>query len=269
MLGEFIPIIDVEKANKKLKAKNNEETIEVPENLMNIDIEYLYEDYQSTIDAKNRFEDKAKTIIAALTIAITLILNLSKIIEAIVIKFDERAVIIGVFILASLTIVYMLMAGMMSIQVLIKENILYTVSLEAKSRKDKKDIYKKTQMNINQNLARNNIIYSAYRAIRNSVFCLVVIFILAIFPLSNSGEGDLNNTSIQNDNIIFGAEAVRWIDENPNMSFDKIIKLYDEKGKDDSIKNIYDRENKIMVSVRKVENLYIIDSIASDIEEIR
>jgi len=73
MLGEFIPIIDVEKANKKLKAKNNEETIEVPENLMNIDIEYLYEDYQSTIDAKNRFEDKAKTIIAALTIAITLI----------------------------------------------------------------------------------------------------------------------------------------------------------------------------------------------------
>lgn len=152
MLGEFIPIIDVEKANKKLKAKNNEETIEVPENLMNIDIEYLYEDYQSTIDAKNRFEDKAKTIIAALTIAITLILNLSKIIEAIVIKFDERAVILGVFILASLAIVYMLMAGMMSIQVLIKENILYTVSLEAKSQKDKKDIYKKTQMNINQNL---------------------------------------------------------------------------------------------------------------------
>lgn len=138
MLGEFIPIIDVEKANKKLKAKNNEETIEVPENLMNIDIEYLYEDYQSTIDAKNRFEDKAKTIIAALTIAITLILNLSKIIEAIVIKFDERAVILGVFILASLAIVYMLMAGMMSIQVLIKENILYTVSLEAKSQKDKK-----------------------------------------------------------------------------------------------------------------------------------
>ena len=77
MLGQIIPIIDITKKNKILREKNRTvSNIEIPENIEEIDIKYLEDDYKATLDVKNRFEDKAKTIIAALTIAITLILNL-------------------------------------------------------------------------------------------------------------------------------------------------------------------------------------------------
>lgn len=269
MLGKLIPIIDALKVNKKLKEKNNKASIELPEKLSEIDIKYLEEDYKNTIDTKNRFEDKAKTIIAALTIAITLILNLSTIIETITLKFNKPLINILVFILAFLAIVFMLIAGMMSIQVLIKENLLYYVSLEERAKKDKKAIYTITQMNINQNLIRNNIIYSAYCSIRNSAFCLMVIFIMAIMPMSDNNRVDMQVSPMQKNDISFGVRAINWVAENENASFDKIIALYDKEVQDGSIKNIYDKENQIIVSVKKVDSIYIIDSIISDVEELK
>ena len=176
MLGEIIPIIDVYKSNRILCKKN----IEIPENIENIDIKYLESDYNATVEAKNRFEDKAKTIVAALTISITLILNLSKIINTVVTKISVPYFGYVIFILAILSILYMIMAGIMSIQVLIKENLLYPIPLE--KRTAKKSIFQATQQNVNQNLIRNNMIYAAYISIRNSVICLLIIFGLAIYP---------------------------------------------------------------------------------------
>ena len=83
MLGTIIPVIDAIKANKRLKEKIAKQEVNIPEYIDDIDIKCLEDDYKSAVEAKNRFEDKAKTIIAALTISITLILNLSKIIETI------------------------------------------------------------------------------------------------------------------------------------------------------------------------------------------
>lgn len=270
MLGEIIPVIDAVKANKRLKERNNAQDIEIPENIEDIDVKYLEEDYRNTIETKNRFEDKAKTIIAALTIAITLILNLSKIIETISDKFDILAINYFIFVLAVLAIVYMLIAGIMSIQVLIKENLLYSIPLQERTLKNKKSIYIKTNLNINQNLIRNNIIYSAYRSIRNSVLCLVVIFILAIMPFQISDNKDIlseNMDSMQN--ISFGRDAVIWLSENDdkNVSFDKVIDMFmdSEKG---ITKNIYDKENEIIITIKKVDSYYIINNIISDIEEV-
>ena len=66
MLGQIIPIIDIAKKNKILREKNcTVSNIEIPENIEEIDIKYLEDDYKATLDVKNRFEDKAKTIIAA------------------------------------------------------------------------------------------------------------------------------------------------------------------------------------------------------------
>ena len=143
MLGQIIPIIDIYKVNKTLRKKNCEIfNNEVPENIEQIDIKYLEDDYKAAIEQKNRFEDKAKTIIAALTIAITLILNLSKIIDTIATKIPLPYFNYVIFVLAILSILYMLLAGIMSIQVLIKENILYSISLE--KRTDKKSIFQST-----------------------------------------------------------------------------------------------------------------------------
>ena len=145
MIGEIIPVVRVIKANKLLKEKNTAQNFEIPENIEEIDIKYLQEDYKSELEAKNRFEDKAKTIIAALTISITLILNLSKIIESITSKYELLIIEWIIFILAILAIMYMLIAGIMSIQVLIKENLIYSITLTERTEKNKKNIYIKIQ----------------------------------------------------------------------------------------------------------------------------
>ena len=96
MLGQIIPIIDICKSNRVLREKN----IEIPESIETIDIKFLENDYNATVEAKNKFEDKAKTIVAALTISITLILNLSKIIDTVVTKFPIGHFRYFIFILA-------------------------------------------------------------------------------------------------------------------------------------------------------------------------
>lgn len=271
MFGEIIPILDVISANKKLKKKNDTQDIEIPENLLEIDIKYLDDDYRSTIDAKNRFEDKAKTILAALTIAITLILNLSKIIDTVLVKFEHPVVNIIIFILAILAIIYMLMAGIMSIQVLIKENILYPIPLIDRTSQDRKSIYIKTQLNINQNLIRNNIIYSAYRSIRNSVFCLVVIFILAILPFQMSRNDDIvYENNYKYESISFGMDAINWLSENSqvSISWEKIIDKYDEESVEDGSVSIYDKENGIIILIEMKDDMYVIENIISNVKEV-
>lgn len=271
MFGEIIPILDVISANKKLKKKNDTQDIEIPENLLEIDLKYLDDDYRSTIDAKNRFEDKAKTILAALTIAITLILNLSKIIDTVLAKFEHPAVNILIFILAILAIIYMLMAGIMSIQVLIKENIVYPIPLTDRTSQEKKSIYIKTQLNINQNLIRNNIIYSAYRSIRNSVFCLVIIFVLTILPYQMSTNDDIvYKNNYKYENISFGMDAINWLSENSQggISWEKIIDKYNEESIENGSVNIYDKENGIIIVIEKKDDMYVIENIISNVKEV-
>lgn len=270
MLGEIIPVIDAIRANKNLKEKIENQDVEVPEKIGEIDIKCLEEDYQNAIDTKNRFEDKAKTIVAALTISITLILNLSKIIDTISDKYRMQIINILIFALALLAIIYMLVAGIMSVQVLIKENVLYPISLKERSKKDKSSFYKKTQLNIKQNLIRNNIIYASYQSIRNSAICLVIIFILAILPYQNSNKSNVvyerENTNV---NICYSLDAMNWLMENNrDISFAKLIDAYAKDNENTTTKNIYDKENQIIVTIKKVDNLYVIDDIISPIEEI-
>lgn len=253
MLGTIIPVIDAIKANKRLKEKIAKQEVIIPEYIDDIDIKCLEDDYKSAVEAKNRFEDKAKTII-----------------ETISDKYDYYLVDILIFILAVLAIIYMLIAGIMSIQVLIKENILHSIPLSERTKKDKKSIYIKTQLNVNQNLIRNNIIFSAYESIRNSVICLIVIFILTIIPYSNKNDDSaIQLNQVSYDNICFGGGAVVWLSENKNDKelFDNVIAIYnkDNKGK---TRHIYDMENDILVSITQKEDVYVIDEIITDIEGI-
>ena len=168
-------------------------------------------------------------------------------------------------ILAIFSIIYMLSAGMLSIEVLIKENILHSISLNDKN--DKQAIYSAIQLNTNQNLIRNNIIYSSYCSIRNSAVCLVVIFVLSIFPTTFKDASDLQSPLKETDCISFGMNATKWLAENTSVSIDKIIDLCDKDMKNGTIKNIYDNKNHIMISIKKIDDIYIIDSIIDKIEE--
>lgn len=264
MLGQIIPIIDICKPNRVLREKN----IEIPESIETIDIKFLENDYNATVEAKNKFEDKAKTIVATLMIAITLILNLSKIIDTVVTKFPIGYFRYFIFILAILAILYMIMAGIMSIQVLIKENLLYQIPLE--KRTDRKSIFQSTQKNINQNLIRNNIIYASYISIRNSVICLLIIFGLAVFPYQkvNNIESTKINTTTE---VTYGNAAVEWLINNSQKApdFDKIIESYKNICNDGRQMNIYDKNQGIIVTIEAKNNSYFISAVIDNITEIK
>lgn len=271
MIKEIIPFLETYKANRILKEENTKGDIKIPKDVMNSDIKYLEEDYKNTMDIKNRLEDKAKTTIATLTISITLILNISNIIETIFQKYNFAIINISISILAVLSIVYMLIAGIVSIQVLIKENKVYPLSAIERTKSDKAHIYKTTQLNINQNIVRNNMIFAAYRAIRNSVICLVILFVIAVCPIQSGDNNEtLDKKTYDNRNICFGVDAVKWINENgeKNVNYDKIIDKYNKIEKIDAPQNIYDEINGVLVIVDMENDIYIVKNIISDIETI-
>ena len=49
---------------------------------------------------------------------------------------------------------------------------------------------------------------------------------------------------------------------------ERLIDAYARDNEKTTTKNIYDKENQIIVTIRKVDNLYVIDDIISQIEEI-
>ena len=160
----------------------------------------------------------------------------------------------------------MLVAGIMSIQVLIKENILYPIPLE--KRKEKTSIYQATQQNINQNLIRNNIIYAAYISIRNSVICLLVIFILAVLPYQSTNDISSLNSSDYAE-IMYENNAVNWLMNNSQKKIDwsEIIQYYNSSNANGTQKNIYDKKQGIVVTIGIQGETYIVSHIQGDIIE--
>lgn len=268
MLGEIIPIFDTIKANRKLKKKNEVLEFAVPDDFDKISYKSLEKEYEDTIEMKNRFEDKAKTIIASLTIAITLILNLSSVIGNISRKFQFVGVDVLIFTLSIMAIIYMLMAGLSCIMLIAKENILYKIPLLDISRKSRKCLYEYIQLNINQNLIRNNIIFTAYRSIRNSVICLFLIFIFAIFPYSpniiNKSDDIFNEQQ-----VLYSESAMDWIVKNREKDFmiEYFVNEYMTSGNYGS-RSLYCTNENILVEIELRDNVYIIKKITDNIHVI-
>jgi hypothetical protein len=174
----ILPFIESRLANNKLRKrieKNNENKISDVD-FDDVHLEALKEDYNSSIDRSKRLEDKAKSLLIAWTISITLIFNLPKFMRLTHASF----MIIKVNIILSIaTVLYMILAGIMVTQVLTAENVINVIGLQ--KRDDKEEYYRATLGNNYRNLIRNNNIVTAYRAVINSFICLGIIFLMNIF----------------------------------------------------------------------------------------
>lgn len=147
--------------------------------------EAILEEYNQTIDVKNTLEDKAKTNIAAFTVSISLILGLSALISSIYGYINTKFIHYIIFIITILGMVYMTIASLLSINMLNNENVVYMPDLLG-FNKSEIELYKmymeSIDLNKKQNLIRNNIIFTAYECIRNSVTCFFIVFIISILP---------------------------------------------------------------------------------------
>lgn len=197
IIGQVFPSISMRKANKQLKESINsmesQSNRAFMDNFDEIPTESFRQKYTEAFEVKNRFEDKAKTNVIGITIAITVIMGASGLTGSLISKYPSFILHWVSFALLLAAIFYLLVSGIAAIRVLFDENAMSTVDLPdlAADNVDTKEKYDDcTNRNINRNIIRNNIVYSSYICIRNALICMMLLFILVSIPLTTTKSKD-------------------------------------------------------------------------------
>ena len=189
---QILPTISYIKANRTLKEK-----IENPDcqsnssykaNFDQISIDSFRQKSLEAFDTKNKFEDKAKTNVIGITIAITLITASSGMINTIINRFSFVWLHWTAFFILLFAILYLLSAGIVAIKVLFVENTMSVVDLIdlSSDNKDTKIKYDDCiNRNISRNIIRNNLVFASYICIRNALICLIMLLILMTIPIAS------------------------------------------------------------------------------------
>lgn len=204
----MFPSNSMSKANKQLKEKiNSEESQSIITFMDNVDaipIESFRQKYNETFEIKNKFEDKAKTNVIGITIAITVIMGASGLTDSLISKYPCAALRWVSFIILLAAIIYLLISGIYAIKILFDENVMSIIDLpdmSADNNNAKEKYDDCTNRNINRNIVRNNIVYSSYICIRNALICMMVLFILVSIPFTTKRK-DSNVTAISSEAFI-------------------------------------------------------------------
>lgn len=235
IINQIFPIFYMCKVNKQLKNKieSNESQSNVPymDNIDKITIDSFRQKYAETFEIKSKFEDKAKTNVIGITIAITIIMGASDLTGLLTNKYTSSFWHWISFIILLVAIIYLLASGIAAIRVLFSENTVSTVDLSDLSTDDIKTKEKYddcTNRNINRNIIRNNIVYSSYICIRNALICLIALFILVSIPITspkiqNSDYNSiLSNVSIAYSSTIFIPDEIDTSKINDSIIQDKM-----------------------------------------------
>ena len=197
IIGQVFPSISMRKANKQLKEKINSTESQsnraFMDNFDEIPIESFRQKYAEAFEVKNKFEDKAKTNVIGITIAITVIMGASGLTGSLISKYPSFILHWLSFAILLAAIIYLLVSGIDAIKVLFNENEMSTVDLPdlGANDVDTKEKYDNcTNRNINRNIIRNNIVYSSYICIRNALICMMVLFVLVSIPLTTAKSKD-------------------------------------------------------------------------------
>lgn len=202
ILFTILPNLNAKKANGAIKDKPDDNV-----DLKEVSIDAIKEKYEETTFAKSQLDDKAKTTTAALTITITLVLNLYGLVKGAMEKGDAIYFEIIVFVLAVISVLYIATAWFLAMSVLFKHNTIYRTSLDDRSMAA---YYRCIVENGKINLIRNNCLYASYLCIRNSVVCLILVFVLATCPCF------FKERPIKIENITYSENLREWVKENPD-----------------------------------------------------
>lgn len=188
IVSAIFPFIDLISANRIMQNKINtsEGTLKDIYNAEKIDLSVIKQLYDQTFTVKDKFEDKAKSQIFAITIAITVIFGASNLLKSISEKYSLLWVNWIVFTLYTTAIIFFIIAGILATRLLMHENQVSIISLESYTNnlilREQYDIA--TTSNINRNIKRNNYIFTSYQCMRNALICLFIVSIIAIIPIT-------------------------------------------------------------------------------------
>ncbi len=280
IFGQIFPALYAYKANKRLQKKVDSEdslsSISNMDNVNDISMDDFRQRYRETFEVKNKFEDKAKTNVIGITIAITVIMGASGLISSLVNKYSNPIIHWLSFFVLLITISYLLVSGIAAISVLHNKNTMSIIelsdmsadSLAAKERYD--DC---TVRNIKRNTIRNNIVNASYIGIRNALICMIILFVLIAIPISGVNSQADNSTIIQSySNISYRStitipENISIEEINSAIIEDKTSREVIEEG---VVYNFIDVINKYCVRYKClgseiiVEELFLFDNVLNE-----
>ena len=272
IMNQIFPTFHIYKANKQLKARieSNESQSNLPymDNIDKITIDSFRQKYAETFEVKNKFEDKAKTNVIGITIAITVIMGSSNLTGLLTNKYTSPFLHWFSFIILLVAIIYLLASGIAAIRVLFSENTVSTVDLSDLSTDDRRTKEKYddcTNRNIDRNIIRNNIVYSSYICIRNALICLIALFILVSIPITtpkhqNNGYiSILNEASISYSSTIFIPDEIDISNINDSIIQDKMKRKSVEDG---MIYNFVNIDEKFFVQYKCFGSEIIVENFA-------
>ena len=257
IIEAIIPSIANYQSNKKVKEKIKAQiNLNCPSeniDLNTIALDDLQQLYNDNKDLKNKLEDKAKTNIIGVTIAVTLILGAYSLIQNITAKHHLSFFFWIAFSLFVLSVIYMLAAGIHSIHVLTAENEFYFPNVGLSDNDRKKDLDKIIGLNNAKNTIRNNYIFTAYECIRNSLFCLFAVMVIAIIPAPPK------TISTMSQGTFFFSESAM---ESISTEVDKqVVEDYINKNLQDGQYSVIDKNNQLFLKYTIKDNQIIVHLI--------
>lgn len=184
-----------------------------------LDIGTLQDLYQLEMKRKDRLEDKAKTNVIGITIAVSMIMGANSLLGNLLLKQQFvllRAVGCGIFILA---VLFMIVAGIFAAHVIIGENEFYFIQIGLKENEQKNDYNYKIGLNRIKNTIRNNEVFTSYSCIRNALICLFIVLVVILVP-NTIGTDNVSHDMTQVDNILLSKEAWETISaENIDINY--------------------------------------------------
>lgn len=278
IIEQLFPSFSAHKANKQLKeminSEENKSNTAFMDNIDKIPIESFRQKYAETFEVKNKLEDKAKTNVIGITIAITIIMGASGLIDSLISKYPSSSLHWISFFILLAAIIYLLVSGIDAIKVLFNENTMSVVDLPDLSADDisAKEKYDNcTSRNINRNTIRNNIVYSSYICIRNALICMMALFVLVSIPFSNHKYKEncifiQSESSISYSSSIIIPDNVDVVEINNSVIKDKADREAVDDGVVYSFVNITEKyfvQYKCFGSEIIIESLFRFDNVIS------
>lgn len=190
ILGILLPFYDNFKALKKIEDRqqnilninyfDDKITKEFSDVVDQYNFRTIKELYKLTIEGKSKLEDKAKTLVVSVTIAVPFSINGINVVN----KIEDESIRNLCSLIFILAVSFMIIAGILSIKVFTEQIKLYTVN------ETKRELYFEYKraiiLNRLSNVIKNNYIFTSYECLRNSLILVIIFCIIVLFFVNDS-----------------------------------------------------------------------------------
>lgn len=174
--------------------------------------------YDRTLEIKKSLEEKSKSILLSITVAITLIIGLI----TILLNHDKlssgsQLLTYIIFFIGLISVMYMIIGAIMSLKLLsgrIQVYQLFPVDTALEETEKVKLIAINTEQNTNMNVIRSNIVYIAYKSIINSLICLLILFLLFSVNLIAGNQNKADDYNKLKADVAQMSSQVKGIESN-------------------------------------------------------